>query len=68
MYVLNGQPLSDSAIGTLYLIDKKNLRQLQFLHIDRTETVSNILKSEKQFALYIKAKRPKGLKADKHWN
>ena len=67
VYFLNGQTLSDSAIGTLNLVDKENLRQLQFVTIDSTQAVNSSSKYKKLYALYIEAKRPKGLKIDKNW-
>ncbi len=67
VYVLNGQTLSDSAIGTLYLVDKKNIQQLQFVSVDSLQTMQSASKFKKQYALYIQAKRPKGLKSDKNW-
>jgi hypothetical protein len=67
VYVLNGQTLSDSAIGTLFLIDEKNLRQLHFVRIDSLQTVHSVSKFKKQYVLNIKAKRPRELKNDKNW-
>ena len=67
LYILNGQALSDSAIGTLYLVDTKNLRQLHFFTIDSLNKIHSGSIFKKQYALYIEAKRPKGLKTDRNW-
>jgi hypothetical protein len=67
VYVLNGQTLSDSAIGTLYLVDEKNLRQLQFVRIDSLQSVHSVSKFKKQYVLNIKAKRPGELRNDNNW-
>lgn len=66
-YYINGNPLPDSAIGTLYLIDKKNLKSLQFITVDSAHNPLLIYKHKKKFILNIKAKRPKGLINETVW-
>ena len=66
-YFLNGHALPDSATGTLYLVESKNLRRLKFGNIDSIQVAQSVSKYNKQFVLYIEAKRPKGLKADRNW-
>jgi|GEM_PF-3723003 len=65
-YVLNGKPLSDGTVGTLYIIDNKVLKRLRFVPLSTDEAVPPVNK-KKRFALYIWAKRPKDLKARKDW-